>query len=278
MASSVQRLLLHDPIIRLDAGEEGVHQARVATRRLRSDLRTFRPLLDADRVGPIRDELGWLGGLLGWVRDADVLGGRLAEAVDRLDEGDRDGGRLLLARLDEQRGPRLAELHEALDSDRYLGLVEALVDLALNPPLSTEAAEPARTVLPGLADRPWEHLVRNIGGLAKHPSVEELHRVRILAKRARYAAEASSKVIPAAGRHAERDRRSSRGSSVTFRMPWSGSSGSATLSRMGPVGTEAFAAGLLVSGERATASRHRGRWRQAWEAADRKKLRSWLAP
>ena len=50
VASSVRRLLLHDPVIRLDAGEEGVHQARVATRRLRSDLRTFRTLLDEEAL------------------------------------------------------------------------------------------------------------------------------------------------------------------------------------------------------------------------------------
>src|SRR5262249_4032543 len=46
IASSVIRLLKHDAVVRLDAHSEGVHQARVATRRLRSDLRTFPPPLD----------------------------------------------------------------------------------------------------------------------------------------------------------------------------------------------------------------------------------------
>ena len=41
-------LLRHDVVIRLDADPEGVHQARVATRRLRSDLRTFRSMLDPE--------------------------------------------------------------------------------------------------------------------------------------------------------------------------------------------------------------------------------------
>jgi inorganic triphosphatase YgiF len=46
IAASVQRLLAHDPVVRLDAGDMGVHQARVSTRRLRSDLKTFAPLVD----------------------------------------------------------------------------------------------------------------------------------------------------------------------------------------------------------------------------------------
>ena len=39
IAASVARLLRHDPIVRVGGDPEGVHQARVATRRLRSDLR-----------------------------------------------------------------------------------------------------------------------------------------------------------------------------------------------------------------------------------------------
>ena len=71
------RLLAHDPGVRLGDDPEDVHQARVATRRLRSDLRTFRPVVDAAWSEPLRDELKWLGGLLGAVRDTEVLLDRL---------------------------------------------------------------------------------------------------------------------------------------------------------------------------------------------------------
>ena len=50
IAGSVQRLIAHDAGVRLGDDPEFVHQARVATRRLRSDLRTFRSLLDAEWV------------------------------------------------------------------------------------------------------------------------------------------------------------------------------------------------------------------------------------
>ena len=59
IARSVEQLLVHDPGMRLGGDPEDVHQARVATRRLRSDLRTFAPLLDQDRRRQLSAELGW---------------------------------------------------------------------------------------------------------------------------------------------------------------------------------------------------------------------------
>jgi hypothetical protein len=54
IALSVIRLIRHDSVVRLDVDPEGVHQARVATRRLRSDLRTFGPLVDEDWASALR--------------------------------------------------------------------------------------------------------------------------------------------------------------------------------------------------------------------------------
>jgi CHAD domain-containing protein len=276
VAASVRRLLLHDPVVRLDAGEEGVHQARVATRRLRSDLRTFRPLLDAEAMAPVVEELRWLGGLLGTVRDADVLREHLSEVVEELEEqSDREAGRQLVARVEAERQPHLAALHEALDCDRYLRLTQALVDLALAPPLVADADRPARQTFPELATRPWDHLRRRVDKLDDDPTDEELHRIRILAKRARYAAEAASSVIPAAAQHAEVI---ARVQSVL------GDHQDAVVARHwlrdaadgGITAPEAFVAGLLARTEEELARKLRKRWPDAWEAADRKKLRAWL--
>ncbi|MGQ3211805.1 MAG: CYTH and CHAD domain-containing protein [Shinella sp.] len=54
-------------------GEEAVHQARVALRRLRSALWVFKAVLEDDAFGHMKDELKWLAGALGEVRDLDVL-------------------------------------------------------------------------------------------------------------------------------------------------------------------------------------------------------------
>src|SRR5207302_5418456 len=69
IAESVAALLHHDPLVRTDRDPEAIHQARVATRKLRSNLRTFGPLLDPEWTEPLRSELGWLAMGLGAVRD-----------------------------------------------------------------------------------------------------------------------------------------------------------------------------------------------------------------
>ncbi|WP_439615105.1 CYTH and CHAD domain-containing protein [Shinella sp.] len=73
-------------------GDEAVHQARIALRRLRSALSVFKAVLEDEAFAQLKDELKWLAGLLGEVRDIDVLiarckddalGERLAQARQR---------------------------------------------------------------------------------------------------------------------------------------------------------------------------------------------------
>ena len=54
IADSFEAIVHNDPGIRLGLDPENVHQARVATRRLRSDLRAFRSMLDADCCDALR--------------------------------------------------------------------------------------------------------------------------------------------------------------------------------------------------------------------------------
>src|SRR6202040_4295504 len=96
VAASVARLLSHDPGVRIGEDPEDVHQARVATRRLRSDLRTIRPLLDPEWAAALREELGWIAGVLGAVRDTDVLLEHLQADVRRLDVSDAAAGAAVL--------------------------------------------------------------------------------------------------------------------------------------------------------------------------------------
>ena len=74
------RIMDHEYLLRLEDENpppEAIHQTRVAARRLRSDLQTFKPVLDPVWVRHVRSDLQWLGGQLGLVRDADVLGEHL---------------------------------------------------------------------------------------------------------------------------------------------------------------------------------------------------------
>jgi CHAD domain-containing protein len=80
VGSGALRLIAHDPVARIGSDPEAIHQARVATRRLRSDLKTLEPIMNRTAVEKIREELRWVGELLGSVRDADVLIARVEEA------------------------------------------------------------------------------------------------------------------------------------------------------------------------------------------------------
>jgi CHAD domain-containing protein len=201
ISTSVQRLLAHDAGVRLGGDPESVHQARVATRRLRSDLRTFRSLLVPEWDEALRAELKWLGGELGAVRDTEVLLDLLRHQVDRLVPGDHAVGERLLRQLVDRREAQRAELLDAMRSDRYAKLLERLVAAANAPALLPEADTPATDVLPALVQKPWKKLRRDVRALADDPPDGDLHHVRIRAKRTRYAAEA---MTPALGKPARR--------------------------------------------------------------------------
>jgi len=192
LSMSVIRLLRHDPGVRLGVDAEDVHQARVATRRLRSDLRTFRPLLDVGWAEALRDDLRWLGGELGRVRDSEVLRDRLRSAATTLPPPDRRSALAVVAPLVGQVRSARRHLLLAMDTDRYIEVIDHLVAAARAPILTEMAAAPARDVPPGLVRKPWR--VLKAGALAARGDVpdEQLHDLRIRAKRCRYAAEAAS--------------------------------------------------------------------------------------
>jgi CHAD domain-containing protein len=186
----------------LDEDPEGVHQARVGLRRLRSDLRTFRALLDTDSARSLRGELRWLLDALGTVRDLDVLLAHLRSDASRLKSDDSRGGDELFSRLAEDRAAAHTDLLEALRAERSATMLEALAGFVAGPPfVSADAQRPAAEVVPALMRRPLRRLRREADRLGATPGDDELHRVRILARRLRYATDVS---VPVAGKPARR--------------------------------------------------------------------------
>ncbi|MER7004049.1 CYTH and CHAD domain-containing protein [Dactylosporangium sp. NPDC000555] len=203
----IARIFKHDPFARLRAimpnGDTPVHQMRVGTRRLRSDLQTFQALLDPSWTAPLRAELAWLATALGGARDVEVLRARLhrTAAADPLVPPDPEAVESIDAALAARQEQALAVLDAALHSRRYVRLLDALVEAVQAPRLSELARERADEVLPGIARKPWRRLVSGGGGV---PGAGELtpdlpdddwHEVRKRAKRARYAADAVSAVV-----------------------------------------------------------------------------------
>ena len=265
IADGVVRLVRHDPVVRLDTDPEGVHQARVATRRLCSDLRSFRAVLDPHWGAALRQELGWLGGELGAARDADVLLGRLTARAEGLSEASAEGARRVIETLAQHRAQAHSGLLEALRSDRYLDLIDRLIAAAQAPTLLEDKAGRAATRgLPPIVRRAWRPLERKVRSLTHPPSDEELHTVRILSKRCRYAAEACA---PSLGKRthklasAARELQDVLGElndavvAERWLRDW------ANHTRSGPGG---FAAGELAVLERGVARRARSQWPKAW--------------
>lgn len=278
IATAVDRLITFDPAARLGLDPEGVHQARVATRRLRSDLRTFRSLIDERWGTELSDELRWLADVFGAVRDADVLFDRLAPKVDLLPDVDREPAKRILDHLrsDEERARE--QLMRALRSERYDALLDRLVLAAARPRflLRVDDGDSDVAVLRRIARRPWQQLSDAVEALGEDPPDLALHGVRIRAKRARYAAEA---VVPAFGKPARAYARR-----VTQLQTVLGEHQDAVVAaewlRRAAANTHdestGFAAGQLAAIEYRSAERSRRAWPDAWRRASRKRLREWL--
>jgi CHAD domain-containing protein len=275
LASGTLRLFRHETGVRTGEDPEAVHQARVATRRLRSTLRTFSSLLDPDWTDRLRDELKWLADLLGQVRDTDVLLERFNEHLAALPAADAKVGPRLLAALVDQRDSARRRLLRAMATERYAVLLDDLVAAAAAPALLPGADHPAAQVMPPLVAKPWKRLRKQVRKAGDDPPDDQLHQIRIRAKRARYAAEA---VEPVIGQPAEdyadavADLQSVLGDhqdAVVGEAWLREAAGSARRD-------VALVAGLLIAAERASAADTRERWRAVWKTASRKKLRAWL--
>jgi CHAD domain-containing protein len=147
-----------------------------------------------DVLEPLSNELAWLAGVLGPVRDLDVLIDHLRGNVEQLD-ADRPAGEELVAILEEQRARVRDELGEAMASERYFDLLTQF-----EREVAAVADHADIDVVP-LAERAFKRLRRDARALGSDPEDESVHDLRKAGKRARYAAEL---VLPEGGRALER--------------------------------------------------------------------------
>jgi CHAD domain-containing protein len=273
LAEAVAAILRNDPLVRTGNDPEAVHQERVATRKLRSHLRTFGPLLEPTWTDPLRSELGWLAMALGAVRDREVLLDRLRERARTLPAGDSRSASSLLHLLEVEIEDLRTKLYADLDSQRYVDLLESLVAAAHAPVATLDADQPASQVLPPLATGPWRRLRSAVRQLPEQPTDPELHRIRILAKRARYAAEA---VAPVVGEGATAFARTAAKLQTILGEHQDSVTAQAWLRSARVTGRRAFVAGQLIALEHLAAQKARRDWPKVWKALDRKRLHKWM--
>ena len=180
-----------------------VHKTRVAVRRLRSTLRVFADVFDPEPAAALDVELTWYAGLLGAVRDCDVLGARLADHIAALPAEYVLGP--VAARVQETLGLDRREAVKALDqamsTERYQQLLDSLRQWRTAPPLTKTATAKAAKASSyvGKARKKADKRLDRAGG-----DVEELHRARKAIKRLRYAGELTKPVDAKAGRIANK--------------------------------------------------------------------------
>jgi CHAD domain-containing protein len=268
-AACAARLCERDAEDALDP--DAVHDARVAVRRLRSDLRSFRAFLDAEWSDSLREQLQFAGDALGAARDADVLLARLGAHADRVPEADR--GRLdeVLAPLRAERDAAYVRVRALLGDERYAALGHVVCTGSADPPLNAGAQADADDGAAAVMRDAWRSLCKAVRHAENAPTDAHLHRVRIKAKRVRYAAEALHAFLGAPARRLAH--RVARLQDVLGEQH-DAVVAAARLRRTTWDGALAFVAGELAALEHTDALRARERWARCWRRAKRRRFRA----
>jgi len=274
----VRAFMAQDP--RLRRGEpDSVHQMRVAARRLRSALKTFAPLVDETWANSLREELAWVADSLGHARDGEVLLARLHGELDQLP------AELVLgqtrARIDANVGGDLvaarANAAETLRTERYIALVDRLVDAAWDPLTTRRAEDAADEVLREAVKTSWQRLARKASVLSKRgASDDDWHEARIAAKQVRYAAEA---VTPFFGKPAKRFAARAEEIQELLGEHQDAVVAASTLRRLATsprAGSTAFTLGLMHARQQEAIAHTRKLFPAVWSEASKPSYRKWL--
>ncbi len=175
----------------LDDSIDFVHQARVAVRRLRSALRTFRPVLKGRRFESLDERLQAMGRVFGEARDWDVF---MTTTQARLDEevGIDAAGRDALAALRAAAARRRVDAHRALmgyldagDFGRTAIAIERTIDRLFRVEAKARHATLVERAPRWLSDQ-CERVTSRSRRIAVLDA-EERHGLRVEVKRMRYA-------------------------------------------------------------------------------------------
>jgi CHAD domain-containing protein len=189
----MQRFEAFLPGTRLDIDSEFVHQARVATRRMRSALRLFRGALPEATAKHLERELRWLGQVFGEVRDLDVFLLNLPGFVKAIETKPRKQVNILKRWIDDHRDPFLEDLIEALDSKRLDSFRKRLANFLERPlpkrPRAPLALRPVQEVAPEIIGAKYDSVISRGRKTFSKPKLKNFHSLRIQTKKLRYACE-----------------------------------------------------------------------------------------
>ena len=194
---SEQCTVIIDAEAELRAGENVIHQTRVAVRRLRSTIRVFSELFDPSEAAHLEEELVWWAGLLGTVRDMDILAQRQVALLDELPAELILGpvASTIQAEIAVQRKQAMDAMLEALDSERYRKFIGLIHHWRADPAFTAAANASPKSIdsaIKKAKKKVDERLSMAVAARrAEEASDEMFHRARKASKRHRYAVEAA---------------------------------------------------------------------------------------
>lgn len=196
--STLDHFEANAPVFLADEPAESVHQMRVALRRLRAAIGTFRDALSGPALAAARDRAKTLAGVLGEARNWDVFLDMLAEGPAETLQSDASYAALLVA-IETRRAKAYRAARAALDSVETRAFLadfrQAIAerDWIAQPEAREEgsAKDFAATALTKLRKR----VMKKAKGLADL-TPEERHQARIALKKARYGAEFFESLFP----------------------------------------------------------------------------------
>jgi CHAD domain-containing protein len=168
--------------------QTALHQMRIALTHLRTAIVFFSPMVEDAMRDEVRDELKWLNGELGAVRDLDV-------AVDRIRILNKKRPQILPAvgAWNEKRSEGHRTLARMLHSVRYQWLIDQASGWIENGPWSTKRdkqseAERAKSIGDYTADKllDWEKRLLRRSRKLRKMGTKKRHRLRLLNKKLTY--------------------------------------------------------------------------------------------
>jgi CHAD domain-containing protein len=163
-----------------------LHQMRVALTHLRTAILFFSPMVHDSLRDEVRDELKWLNGELGAVRDLDV-------AVERIKALDKKRPQAALGSWEEKRAQAHQNLSRMLNSARYRWLIDQTSSWIENGPWSTkrgkQAASERASPIGDYSEaklEEWEGKLLKRSRKLRKMGTRKRHRLRIFNKKLTY--------------------------------------------------------------------------------------------
>ena len=173
-----------------DRDPEFVHQARVATRRMRAALILFHNVIPETQATYFEGHLKWLGGLFGGIRDLDVFIINLTRDKRVIEHFSKKQRKALESLVIKQRRAPLKALNEALRSRRFKNfenrMTKFLGELCVDNQELPSVQKSIREIAPVAITQKLGNVIEQSKKTLKNPKLNEFHALRIQMKRLRY--------------------------------------------------------------------------------------------